>query len=88
MIIIGESLLNLKSGKYIFEEIKNFLINNDKIDENWNSLNLISKNASSVGSYDLNLFSDDEGKNKVLKKIEGVSLLKIQVQRLKVLKES
>ncbi len=71
MIIIGESLLNLKSGKYIFEEIKNFLINNDKIDENWNSLNLISKNASSVGSYDLNLFSDNEGKNKVLDEINN-----------------
>ena len=71
MIIIGESLLNLKSGKYIFEEIKNFLINNDKIDENWNSLNLISKNASSVGSYDLNLFSDDEGKNKALDEINN-----------------
>ena len=71
MIIIGESLLNLKSGKYIFEEIKNFLINNDKINENWNSLNLISKNASSVGSYDLNLFSDDEGKNKALDEINN-----------------
>ena len=36
-----------------------------------NSLNLISKNASSVGSYDLNLFSDDEGKNKVLDEINN-----------------
>ena len=36
IIIIGESVLELECGKYIFEEIKNFLIQNIKIDESLN----------------------------------------------------
>ena len=49
IIIIGESVLELKSGKYIFEEIKNFLIKNNKIHEEWNPLNILIQNASTVG---------------------------------------
>ena len=40
IIIIGESALELESGKYIFEEIKNFLIQNNKISKDWNPLNI------------------------------------------------
>ena len=55
--MIGQSVLNLKSGQYIFEELKKFLNKNNKINNEWNSLNVLSKDASTVGSYDLSLFS-------------------------------
>ena len=36
----------------------------------WNSLNILSNNASTVGSYDLELFSSKNGENETLKKIK------------------
>ena len=66
MVIIGQSALKLKSGKYIFENIKNFLISKKKINDEWNSLNIISENASTVGGYDLDLISSYNGKNTTL----------------------
>ena len=57
LIIIGESALNLNSGKYIFEGMKNYLSSLNKINDEWNSLNILLKNASSAGSYDLNILS-------------------------------
>ena len=63
IIILGESALELNSGKYIFEEIKNFLKINNFISNEWNALNILSQNASTVGSIDLNLFSLDEKNN-------------------------
>ncbi len=71
LIIIGESVLKLKSGKYIFEEIKNYLTSINKINKEWNSLNILSKNASKVGSYDLNIFSSLESENITLEKIQN-----------------
>ena len=56
MIIMGQSILKLKSGKYIFESIKSYLHRNNKISKDWNSLNIINENASSVGSYDLGIY--------------------------------
>ena len=58
IIIIGESALELKSGKYIFEELKKFLIKNNLINENWNSLNILSQNASTTGLLDLKILSN------------------------------
>jgi len=63
IIILGESALELNSGKYIFEEIKDFLKINNFISNEWNALNILSQNASTVGSIDLNLFSLDEKNN-------------------------
>ena len=57
MIIIGESALELKSGKYIFEELKNFLMNNNFINDEWNALNILVQNASTVGLLDLKMLS-------------------------------
>tara|TARA_Y100000591_G_scaffold180803_1_gene156224 strand:- start:17101 stop:19128 length:2028 start_codon:yes stop_codon:yes gene_type:complete len=74
IIIIGQSVLKIKSGKYIFEELKNFLIKKNKINEEWNSLNILSKNASTVGSYDLNFFSSNNGKNHLLEKLNSNSI--------------
>ena len=63
IIIIGESALELKSGKYIFEELKSFLIENNFINKDWNALNVLIQNASTVGLLDLSILSDQNGDN-------------------------
>ncbi len=74
IIIIGQSILKLKSGKYIFEEMKKFLIKSNKINEKWNAFNLLAKDASTVGSYDLTLFSTNNGRNILLEKLHEKSI--------------
>ena len=59
MVILGESLLSLNSSKYFFNKIKDFLIKNEKINEDWNPFNILSCDASTVGSYDLGLVNED-----------------------------
>ena len=66
LIIIGYSVLNLKSGKYVFEEIKKYLTSINKITDEWNSLNILSKDASTVGSNDLNIISSSDSQNVTL----------------------
>ncbi len=63
IIIIGESALELKSGKYIFEKLKSFLIKKDLINENWNSLNILTQNASTVGLLDLKILQNESQNN-------------------------
>ena len=63
IIIIGESVLELESGQYIFEEIKNFLIQNNKISQEWNPLNILIQNASTVGLLDLKIIPDQKENN-------------------------
>jgi NADH-quinone oxidoreductase subunit G len=63
IIIIGESALELKSGGYIFEELKNFLTKNNLINENWNGLNILVQNASTVGLLDLKIIQDKREKS-------------------------
>ncbi|MBD1158097.1 molybdopterin-dependent oxidoreductase [Pelagibacterales bacterium SAG-MED17] len=70
IIILGQSILNSNNGAYIFEELKKYLTSINKINDNWNSLNILSTDASAVGSYDLGIFSSNDGSNKTLKKIE------------------
>ncbi len=70
IIIIGQSILKLNSSKYIFEELKKYLIKNNKINNDWNSLNILSNHASTVGSYDLNILSSKNGKNITLERIK------------------
>ncbi len=75
IIIIGESALELKSGGYIFEEFKNFLVNKKLINDKWNALNILIQNASTVGALDLKIYGDklndfkffDDIKNKKFK---------------------
>ena len=57
IIIIGESTLQLESGQFILESIKNFLLENNFINENWNALNVLIQNASSVGAIDIGFLS-------------------------------
>jgi len=70
MIILGQSLLKMKSASYVFEELKKYLSINNKINDDWNALNVLSNNASTVGSYDLDLLSSNNGENETLKKIK------------------
>ena len=71
LIIFGQSSLKTRSAKYIFESVKSFLKKNNKISDEWNSLNTISENASTVGSFDLGLYKTVDGSNEVLKDLEN-----------------
>ena len=66
MIILGPSVLENQSGKYIFESLKKFLFNKNKISENWNPLNVISLDASRIGSLDLGIINSGDGYNNLL----------------------
>jgi len=55
IIILGESFLNLKLAKYLFFALKEFLLKNNKLKDDWNSLNLLSSDAATVGSLDLDI---------------------------------
>ncbi len=70
ILIIGQSALKLNSSPYILEELKSYLIKINKINNDWNSLNILSNNASTVGSYDLNILSSKNEKNITLEKIK------------------
>ncbi len=59
MIIIGESLLKLNSANYLFNLIKDFLNKNNKFTDNWNPLNILSCDASTVGNFDLGIINYD-----------------------------
>jgi NADH-quinone oxidoreductase subunit G len=63
IVIIGESALELQSGKFIFEELKNYLMDNNFINEEWNALNVLPKNASTVGLLDLKMLSQTDDNN-------------------------
>ncbi len=60
IFIIGESALSLNSGKYILENTKEFLLKNNFIREDWNALNVLCKNASTVGAIDSNFFMEND----------------------------
>ncbi|MDB9745571.1 NADH-quinone oxidoreductase subunit NuoG [Candidatus Pelagibacter sp.] len=71
LIVFGRSAFKSKSAKYIFETMKNYLNKNNKISNEWNSLNVISDNASTVGSLDLGLYKFTDGSNKVLEDLNN-----------------
>ena len=57
-IIIGESLLRSKSSEFLFNRTKKFLIKNNKISDDWNSLNILSCDAATVGNFDLGVINN------------------------------
>jgi NADH-quinone oxidoreductase subunit G len=63
IFIIGESVLALDNAKYILEKTKNFLIENNFINETWNALNILVQNASTVGAIDLGFYHIDKNNN-------------------------
>ena len=72
IIIIGESALELKCGQFIFEEFKKFLKKNNFINKDWNSLNFLPQNASTVGLIDLQILpKGDEEKNLFFEKLNN-----------------
>ena len=71
IVIIGESALELKSGKYIFEEFKKFLKENNFINKDWNAFNFLPQNASTVGLIDLQVLPNiEEEKNLFFEKLK------------------
>ncbi len=70
LIIIGESFLRINSAEYLFNSLKNFLIKNEKISNDWNPLNILSVDAGTVGNLELdiidknNMLLDEVKKNK------------------------
>ena len=66
MFILGQSFFKLKSSTYLINELKKYLLSINKIKENWSPINFLSKHASTVGSYDLNIISENFNNNDVL----------------------
>ena len=70
LIVLGESFQRLKSANFLFNSLKEFLSENNKFTKDWNPLNLLSVDASTVGNLDLdvidnsNTILDDLNKNK------------------------
>ena len=58
LIIMGESLLNSNSAEYVFYNIKDFLIKNNKFNDEWNPLNILSQDSSTVGNFDLGIINE------------------------------
>ncbi len=58
MIIFGESFFNSKSAKNLFHPFKNFLSKNNKFSNEWNPVNILSADASRVGSFDLDIIDE------------------------------
>ena len=69
IVIFGQSALKSKSAEYLFESMKNYLSKINKISKEWNSINIISENASTVGSFDLGIYKKSNDRNEVLKKL-------------------
>ena len=63
IFIFGESVLELKNSKYILEKAKDFLIENNFINETWNAFNILVQNASTVGAIDLGFYNINKNNN-------------------------
>ena len=71
MIICGSSFFKLKNCKFLYEGIENVLNENKNLfDKHWKPLNILSKNASTVGGLDLNIVKENEGFNSTLNKLK------------------
>ena len=64
LIILGESFLKSKSANYLFNSLKEFLFKNNKLTNEWNPLNILSTDAATVGSFDLDII---DGSNELIK---------------------
>ena len=72
MLIFGKSFFKLKSSKYLFHKTKKFINENIKnYQKNWKPLNIISRDASTVGGFDLNLISSEDGYNNTLQNLNN-----------------
>ena len=70
LVIVGESALELQSSKSIIEGLKKFLKENNFINKEWNALNFLPQNASTVGLIDLKVLpKKDEEENSFFEKL-------------------
>ena len=74
IVIFGQSALQLNSSGYLFEGMKKFLSENNKINDNWNALSVLSNNASTVGAYDLDILDNETIDNVLSNQFELVFL--------------
>ena len=58
LIILGESFFKNQSANFLFNLIKKYLNDNNKISNEWNSINSLPVDASTVGNLDLNIIND------------------------------
>jgi len=64
LIILGESFFHSQSANYLFNLIKEYLTKNNKFSNEWNPLNILSNDASTVGCLDLDIVNQ---KNDLIK---------------------
>ncbi len=55
MIVFGESFFKIKSASYLFDLAKKFLFKNNKLNDDWNPINILSVDAATVGNLDLDI---------------------------------
>ena len=67
MIIVGESFLRLNSAEILYDKILDFLKQNNKYSDDWNPVNILSCDASTVGNFDLGLINKEKNLLKDLK---------------------
>jgi len=68
IVIFGESFFKVKSANYLFNLSKEFLNKNNKFSDNWNPLNSLSTDASTVGNLDLGIIDKS---NKILDELHN-----------------
>ena len=61
--------MNLKSANYLF--FKKKILQNNKITNDWNSLNLLSSDAATVGSLDLDIIDES---NEIFQNLKIINL--------------
>ena len=70
MIVFGESFFKLKSAEYLFKFTKKFVKEHEyQFKKGWQSINFLTKNASSVGAKDLNITNTNYRNNILLNKL-------------------
>ena len=63
MIVFGESFFKIKSASFLFNLSKKFLSKNNKLNDDWNPINILSVDAATVGNLDLDIIDKS---NKIL----------------------
>ena len=60
MIVFGESFFKIKSASYLFNLSKEFLSKNNKLNDDWNPINILSVDAATVGNLDLDIIDKSD----------------------------
>ena len=60
MIVFGESFFKMKSASHLFNLSKKFLSKNNKLNDDWNPINILSVDAATVGNLDLDIIDKND----------------------------